>query len=101
MKTSRRSRGRLKNEEPYHGYNLPEIDVVGGMEDEKKVEDTYDKYLGVEVCLPGPGEHKQMAKVIKKLKGNHHRNPILYTSGYLVQFPDGETKEITANLIVE
>lgn len=56
-----------ENEEPYLGYNLPEIDLVGGMEDETKAEDTYDKCLGVEVSLPGPGDKQQIAKAIRKL----------------------------------
>lgn len=67
----------------------------------KKVEHTYYKYREVKANLSGPGKHKHMAKVIKKLNDNHHQNPILDTSEYLVQFPDGEAKELTVNLIVE
>ena len=36
-----------------------------------------------------------------KPKGNYHSNPILNTSEYLVEFPDGTTKELTANIIAE
>ena len=45
----------IMGEEIYREYDLPDIDVVGEMEDERQAEDTYDKYLGVEVSLPGPG----------------------------------------------
>ncbi len=96
------------NEEPYHGYELPDIDTVDQDLDDKREADIYDKYLGVEVPMPGPGEHSQMARVVKRIKGNDgrpvgssHSNPILDTSEYLIEFNDGSTKEVTANLIAE
>ena len=52
-------------------------------------------------------EEKQMARVVKRLKGNDQNphgapyNPILDQSKYLVEFSDGTTKEIYANLIAE
>ena len=49
-----------------------------------------------------------MAKVSRRIKGDdgenkgvNHKNPILDTSEYLVEFQDGTTKELTENLIPE
>ena len=47
-----------------------------------------------------------MAKVVKKIKINNHNpndsyNPTLDASEYLVEFPDGSKKEVTANLMAE
>ena len=95
-------------EEPYQGYHLPDIDDIGKADDEIEAANVFDKYVGAEVMLPGPGEEEQMARVIKRLKGNdgtpigrHHNNPILDTSEYLVEFSDGTHKELTANMIAE
>ena len=89
-------------------YDLPDIDIVGKMNDERQAADTYDKYIGVEVSLPGPGIENQMADVVRRIrgddgkdKGNHNINPILDTSKYMVQFPNDATKRLTANLIAE
>ncbi len=94
-------------EEPYQGYNLPEIDEIGAMEDAQSAADVYDKYLGVEVPLPSDGDRQQMARVVKRIKGNDGNaigssyNPLLDHSEYLVEFSDGTTKELTANIIAE
>ena len=96
------------NEEEYQGYSLPEIEEIGAMDDARAAADVYDKYLGVEVTLPGNGDQYQMARVVKRIKGNDGNaidpspyNPLLDTSEYLVEFPDGNTKELTANIIAE
>ena len=93
-------------EEPYQGYDIPDIDEIGKSEDEYKSADVYDKYIGAEVLMPGPGGDDQMAKVVKRLKTNENKQdgkyyPILDTSEYLIEFNDGTTKEITANIIAE
>ena len=95
-------------EEPYQGYDLPEIDKIGEMEDEATSENVFDTYIGAEINLPDPGGRDQMARVVKRIKGNdgncknvHISNPMLDTSEYLVEFPDGTTKELTANIIAE
>ena len=93
-------------EEPYSGYNLPDVDEVGKMEDEQQAADVFDRYLGAEVLMPGNSGQDQMVRVVKRIKGNDGQhagsyNPILDTSEYLVEFPDGSTKEITANIIAE
>ena len=53
----------------------------------------------MEFILPGPGNYCQMAKAVIQIKvdggknkGKHHMNPILDTSGYIVEFPDGTKK---------
>ena len=105
------------NEEPFQGYELPEIDEIGVMEDERQASDVYDAYLGAELTLPGNGDQMQMVRVIKRIKGNDGKvnkpvlystlrkekpyNPLLDTSEYLVEFSDGTTKELTANIIAE
>ena len=48
-----------------------------------------------------------MARVVKRIKGNNGKpysgpyNPILDQSQYLVEFTDGTTKEVYANIIAE
>ena len=81
-------------EEPYQGYEIPEIDEIGRTEDETKSADVYDKYIGAEVLMPGPGGNDQMVKVVKRLKKNENEYdgkyyPILDTSEYLIEFNDG------------
>ena len=96
-------------EEPYQGYRLPEIDEIGNIEDEREAANVYDAYIGAEIPLPGHDNQNQMARVVKRIKGNDGNsidaskpyNPILDTSEYLVEFSDGTTKELTANLIAE
>jgi hypothetical protein len=108
---------RNPKEEPFQGYELPEIDEIGAMEDERQASDVYDTYLGAELNLPGNGDQMQMARVIKRIKGNDGKvkkpvlystlrkekpyNPLLDTSEYLVEFSDGTTKELAANIIAE
>ena len=105
------------NEEPFQGYELPEIEEIGAMDDNRQVSDVYDKYLGAELQLPGNGDQMQMARVIKRIRGNDGKvkkpvlystlrepkpyNPLLDTSEYLIEFGDGTTKELTANIIAE
>ena len=95
-------------EEPYQGYHLPDIDDIGKMEDEREAANVYDTYIGAEVMLPGPGDYDQMARVVKRIKDNNgqprgvsNANPMLDTTEYLVEFPDGTQKELTANIVAE
>lgn len=106
-----RGHGNTGKEEPYQGYNLPEIDEIGNIDDERESANIYDIYIGAEVQLPSnhTSGQNQMARVVKRIKGNDGEafdaskpyNPILDTSEYLVEFPDGTTKELTANIIAE
>jgi hypothetical protein len=66
-----------------------------------------DEYLTSEVQLPHGGEMK-LARVINRHKdpngvptGTRHPNPILDSRQYEVEFPDGSTDVVAANLIAE
>ena len=69
--------------------------------------ESYDHYLTAEVLLPHGGEAKKATVTSRKRDtdgkpiGKRHPNPLLDTRLYEVEFPDGSTKEITANLIAE
>ena len=59
------------NEEPFKGYNLPEDNEVDKINDDKISEDTYNKYLGVEVVLPGLGIHPKISQHFKLFQFYH------------------------------
>ncbi|MGH3053527.1 MAG: hypothetical protein ACRDL7_00940, partial [Gaiellaceae bacterium] len=70
-------------------------------------EDSYDKYLEAHVILP-QGDSLISGHVIgrkRDVNGNplgiSHRNPILDSRVYNVQFPDGHVEEYAANVIAE
>ena len=85
----------------------PDIDEhIDNTNAERQV-DTYDKYIGVEVAVPDRKGQKLMAKVMKRIRssdsncdGNAY-NPLLDHSIYQVEFSDGTTEELTANVIAE
>ena len=69
--------------------------------------ETYDLLLGAELLL-AHNDSQQKGTVKRRKKdeagnfvGNHNPNPILDTSIYEVEFPDGATKEYAANTILE
>jgi ribosomal protein L31E len=69
--------------------------------------DTYDYYIGAEVEL-SIGDKVMAGKVTRRkreldgsLKGTAHSNPILDTRTYVVEFPDGQAAEYSANIIAE
>ena len=69
--------------------------------------EAYDQYLTPSLNLPQGGE--QVKATVKGRKrdaderpiGKQHPNPLLDTRLYEVEFPDGSTEAITANLIAE
>ena len=70
--------------------------------------DAYDPYLAMEVSIDRGGDQPAFAKVTKRLKDSNgnpigiaNKNPILDTRLYEVQFFDGETMPLTANLVAE
>ncbi|KAI2504635.1 Reverse transcriptase (RNA-dependent DNA polymerase) [Fragilaria crotonensis] len=77
-------------------------------EDEVEVDvDTYDQYIGAEVLLP-IGDKMLSAKVRGrkrtadgKLTGRANANPILDTRTYDVEYADGQTAELAANVIAQ
>jgi len=69
--------------------------------------EAYDEYLTAEVLLPEGGEYKK-ARVISRKRdadglpiGLRNPNPILDSREYVVEFPDGSTDAVTANIIAE
>jgi len=69
--------------------------------------DEMDKYLHTELLLPH-GDGMQRARVVRRqrdddgnLMGTSHDNPVLDSRLHEVQFPDGATDVVTANLIAE
>jgi hypothetical protein len=69
--------------------------------------ESYDEYLTAQVLLPQGGEAKKATVVGRKRDhdgrpiGKRHANPLLDTRLYEVEFPDGSTEAIAANLIAE
>jgi hypothetical protein len=69
--------------------------------------DTHDRYVGASVTLP-IGDRMMSARVRGRkrdadgsLRGKAHSNPILDTRTYEVEFPDGQTAELAANVIAQ
>lgn len=69
--------------------------------------ESYDQYLTAQVLLPQGGEAMKATVIGHKRDQNgkpigvRNSNPLLDTRLYEVEFPDGSTEEITANLIAE
>ena len=69
--------------------------------------ESHDQYLTANVLLPQGGELTKATVVGRKLDqdcqpiGKRNPNPLLDTHMYVVEFLDGSTEEITANLIAE
>ena len=82
-------------------------DVVN-QEDSEKAVDTYDHFVEAEVCLPDERGRKIMARFTKRVKDNKGNprkieHPALFAdhSLYEVSFTNGQTEELTANVIYE
>ena len=80
------------HEEPYQGYDLPDIDDFSLDTNDRNNEDIIESYLGVEILLPDQNRNNKMAKVINRVKGNNgnpvgtrQNNPMLDTSEYTVE----------------
>ena len=96
-------------EEPYLGLpDTPDIDDHVDQSNAENQVNTYDSYVGAEVCIPDEKGQKLMARVSKRMKdsdgvavGQHHENPFMDTSVYEVKYPDGSTAELQANIIAK
>ena len=55
------------NEEPYQGYELPDIDDFFLDTNDRDNEDIFDSYLGSEILLPNQDGNKKKSKVIKQV----------------------------------
>lgn len=89
--------------EEYHGLpDTPEVDNYVNNEHLRQQDDTYDQFVGAQVCLPNMMDgNNAMARVVKRVKDNdgkaigvHSNNPLANTSMYQVEFPDGHTEEL-------
>ena len=92
----------------YYGLEEPhDIDDVVDNTDERTMANTYDQYIGAEVSVPDRKGQKIMAKVMKKVKCKDNNiegkgyNPLHDHSVYEIEFTDGTTEELTANVIAE
>ena len=95
--------------ENYFGLpNSVDIDDLIDNSSPEAAADTYDQYIGAEVCT-GPSDgrgNKQMGKVTKRLTNANNNNPGTYNpmldhSLYQVTYPDGTSEKIMANIIAE
>ena len=102
----------IDQEESYYPLpETPELDDVLNFETPEAAADSYDQYIGVEVQMgPDDGKgNKLMAKVTKRLRDNDGKtvttaraqNPLHDSSIYEVEYPDGTTEQLTANIIAE
>ena len=65
-----------------------------------------DTYVNMELAIPRDGEGPEFARVTKRLRdanglpiGVANNNPILDTRMYEVEYPDGHTASLAANVI--
>ena len=86
----------------------PYMEAVVDQEYSEKDFDTYDRFVGAEVCLPDKQGRKIMARVTKRVKYNEGdlrgiENPILFEdhSLYVVSFSNGQTEDLTARVTAE
>jgi len=95
-------------------YLFDEEEVVDPEEPESTMPDVddftpeaYDQFLTAELLLPHGGEASKARVKSRKRDadgnpvGRRHQNPLLDTREYEVEFPDGSTEVVTANLIAE
>ena len=84
-----------------------ELDEVVDNSDERLLADTYDRYLGAEVAMHDRKGEKLMAKVMRKTHSNDNNanegnyNYLNDHLMYEVQFSNGNTEELSANVIAE
>ena len=96
------------------GSNTPSVDEYADMEPEERPErddvddDAYDKYIGAEVMMDVPGEGSRRATVKRRVRnedgtaaGTHHRNPLMDTREYELEYDDGTQDKYFANIIAE
>jgi len=99
--------GYQESEGEYFGLqDMPDIDKMIDTENARVAADLYDKFVGVNVILPNSGEQKLIAKVKRKIKSDDRNRPSFYNplrdhSIYEIEFPDGSTDEVEADLISE
>ena len=98
--------GYEENGDYFGSEDAPDIDDIIDNENERTQSDSYDKYIGTEIVLPNSADQNLIARVKKKVRSDDkntpdYYNPIRDHSVYEVQFPDGTTDEVEANMIAE
>ena len=96
------------NEEGYQGppYS-PEIYEIIDNSDEERVSNSYDQYIGDEVVLPDQKSDKLMGNVGKHViyddtsAGEVNYNAIHDKYLYEIEYTDGTTEQLAANIIAE
>ena len=96
------------NEEVYQGSpDCLEIDEIIDNCDEERVANYYDQYIGAGVVIPYWKGDKLMGKVRKRFRyddiitGEGNYNAMYDKSLYEVEYPDGTTEQLAANIIDE
>ena len=94
------------NEEVYQVHlDSPEIDEIIDNSDEERAANSYDQYIGAEVMLPDRKGKKIMGKVRKRVRyddtstGGGNYNAMHDKSLYEVEYPDGTTDQLAANIV--
>jgi hypothetical protein len=90
--------------------SIPDIDAMVDNADTEVAADTYHSYIGAEVQVPDAAGVRRMARVIRQVNNDSselpepHRgstNPLLDTSTFEVEYPDGTVDRLNANVIAE
>ena len=86
---------------------VPEADLIGTAGNHINQKLLMDMMMNDEISIP-QGEKVSMGKVIccadnehRNLIGTYDDNPILNSHLYEVEFPDGEVKEFSENILAE
>lgn len=96
------------------GTNTPSNEEYGDMITEERPDqddidnDAFDKYIGAEVMLDVPGEGPKRATVKRRAEtlegtklGNYHKNPLMDTREYDIEYEDGTSDRYFGNVIAE
>ena len=96
------------NEEGYQGPpDSPDIDEILDNSDEERADNSYDQCIGPEVVLPDRKGEKLIGKVRKRVryddasKGEGNYNAMNDKYLYEVEYTDGSTEKLAANIISE
>ena len=96
------------NKEGYQGpTDSPEIDEIIDNSNEERAANSYDQYIGSEVVVPDRKGEKLMGKARKGVRyddtstGEGNYNAMNYKSLYEVEYTDGTTEQLAANIIAE
>ena len=95
-------------QEVYQGLpDYPEIDEIINNSDEERTANFYDQYIGDEVVIPDRKGEKLVGKFRKRVKyddtssGGGDYNAMHDNYLYEVEYHDGTTDQLAANIIAE